>query len=108
MPRGRRKTGSLARLEQELSALNARRHQIISELTSVVEQLSLGAMVRIAELGQASGLGAELPSGRPVDDQRKAAKPTRTFSPAARAKLRAAAKARWAAAKKAGKTKLGQ
>jgi hypothetical protein len=31
----------------------------------------------------------------------------RQFSPAARAKLRAAAKARWAAAKKAGKTKLG-
>jgi hypothetical protein len=31
----------------------------------------------------------------------------RRFSPAARAKLRAAAKARWAAAKKAGKTKLG-
>src|SRR5689334_16097216 len=103
MPKGQRTRGSLAALEARLHRLNQERHAVIAEITSVVEQLSLGAMDTIAKVGQFTGLGAELPTLDPAARE----EPTRRLSAAARAKLRASAKARWAAAKKAGKTRLG-
>ena len=103
MPKGRRKTGTLARLEARLHRLNQERRAVIAEITSVVEQLSLGAMDTVAKIGQFTALGAELPS----EDPATAKKPRRRLSAAGRAKLRASARARWAAAKKAGKTRLG-
>jgi hypothetical protein len=64
------------------------------------------ANLRAAVIGLSAGVShfveAERRDLAPVG---KAVK--RRFSPAARAKLRAAAKARWAAAKKAGKSRLG-
>jgi hypothetical protein len=101
MPQGRRSGSTLAKLEAELHALNARRHAVIQEITSLVEQLSLTVMPKIAALGQAAGLGAELPTSTAVG------KPRRKMSAAARAKLAASAKRRWAEAKKAGKKSLG-
>jgi hypothetical protein len=104
MPKAR-KTGTLAKLERELHAVNARRHQIIAEIASVVEQLSLGAMIQIAKIGQVTALGAELPSRTPPTVP--AAPRRRKMSAEARARISASTKARWAKAKKAGKTSLG-
>ena len=106
--RGKQQTGTLAKLEREIHELNARRHKIIAEIMSVVDQLSLGAMTQIAEIGQLTGLGAELP-GRtpPAAPAKRKVKKTRNVSPEVRERLSKLVKARWAKAKKAGKTKLG-
>ncbi len=62
MPRGKRKARSLAHMERELHALNARRHSILAEMATAVERMSVEAMTQMARIGQATGLGAELPT----------------------------------------------
>lgn len=92
MARRGRATGTLAQLERQLATLNAQRGQVIRNIHAAVAGLTAGASYLIE---------AEKRELEP------AARKTRKFSKAARAKLRAAAKARWAAVKKAGKTRLG-
>jgi hypothetical protein len=108
--RGRRKSrlnvvaegigAGLGRLAARYDALVRQRDALAQELRHYVTH----AERLLGTLGQAAAVKA-----RPAEKQAaKAVKRLkRKFSPAARAKLRAAAKARWAAAKKAGKTKLG-
>jgi hypothetical protein len=93
MPRGRRKFASLAHLENQLTAVNAERERIIGHIKAVVAGLTAG----VSHFVQ-----AEKQDLTPIARRVK-----RQFSPAARAKLRASAKKRWAAAKKAGRTSLG-
>ena len=57
----KRKHRSLAELERELHAHDAKRRSILAEIEAVVEGLGVTAMTQIARIGQASGLGAELP-----------------------------------------------
>jgi hypothetical protein len=87
-PRGR-----LAQLERQLAALDARRRKIIHDIHAAAAGLTAGVSQFVA---------AERTELAPL---RKAVK--RRFSKEARAKLAAAAKKRWAEAKKAGKKRLG-
>ena len=110
MARGRRKNRlnnaaesigkGLGHLAARYDAWLSQRDELVSDLQKYVAagQSMLTDLGRTADLRirQRRKQGAQV---------RKRIK--RTFSPAARAKLRAAAKARWAAAKKAGKTRLG-
>ena len=89
----RRRTESLAHLEQQLAALNAERDQVIGNIKALVAGLTAGVSHFVQR------------ERRELAPVRNAVK--RHFSPAARAKLRAAAKARWAAAKMAGRSRLG-
>jgi ElaB/YqjD/DUF883 family membrane-anchored ribosome-binding protein len=90
----------LGHLAARYDALVKQRDALAHDLRGYVKQ----AESLLGNLGQTAAV--ELSR-----TEKQAAKPMkqlkRQFSPAARAKLRAAAKARWAAAKKAGKTSLG-
>ena len=99
--RGRPTASRLARLEQHLGELDALRHRVIAEMKKAVEHLTAGSAAPMAGLSLSAPLEGK--AGRPA-----AAKRTRRpLSPAARAKLSRLAKARWAKAKKDGKTRLG-
>jgi len=87
-PRGR-----LAQLEKQLAALDTARRTIIRDIHAVAAGLTAGVSHFVA---------AERQELAPL---RKAVK--RRFSKEARARLSAAAKKRWAEAKKAGKKRLG-
>jgi hypothetical protein len=88
----KRQHRSLAQLERELHAHDAKRSSILAEIKAVVESLSVGAMVQLARIGQATGLGAELPSGG-----KGGRRPGFQMSAEARKKISLAAKKRWAA-----------
>ncbi len=95
MPRGRRRS-TLAQLESQLAKLDAARLKIVVALRSRVDAIT----------GRAAKGGRAMMQA--VEQTVEAAAPKRRkVSAAARAKLRAAAKRRWAEAKKAGKTRLG-
>jgi hypothetical protein len=95
----RRRTGStFARLAEELQALEARRKQVIEQLKVALEQLTLGSAAPI--FGRHLAVPAK---PRPVAITRT----RRKISAEGLAKLRASAKRRWAAARKAGKRRLG-
>ena len=81
-----------------MARLNAQRARLIKELKRAVEHLTLGSAAPFAGLDVGTRLGA----GRAKGPRRK-----RQVSADARARLSRLAKARWAAAKKAGKTRLG-
>ena len=89
--KGRR---TLAQLEKQFAALNAQRERLIEDIKAAVRHMV------------GSGAGADAGSRRINKIVAPAAARTRRFSPAARAKLRAAAKRRWAEAKKAGRARL--
>ena len=74
------------------------------ELASEVQDYVVAGQKMLADLGQTADLRVRQTRKQAARIQQKV---KRTFSPAARAKLRASAKKRWAAAKKAGKTRLG-
>jgi ElaB/YqjD/DUF883 family membrane-anchored ribosome-binding protein len=108
--RGRSKTGlnaaaegigtGLGRLAAKYDALVKRRDSLARELRDYVKH----AEQLLGNLGHTAAIRVN----RTEKQAAKAAKQVkRRFSPAARAKLRASAKARWAAAKKAGKASLG-
>ena len=92
MTRSRRSKTALGQLEARLSELNVEREKVIRNLKAVVAGLTVGTSTLIA---------AERKELRP------AVRAVRKFSRAARAKLAASATRRWAAAKKAGKSRLG-
>lgn len=91
-----RKTGTIARLEQQLHRLNQERAAVIAGIRAAVHHL-----MNHASADPMPSPGRERRAG--VADRRK----KRNVSPAVRARLSKLAKARWAAAKKAGKSKLG-
>jgi hypothetical protein len=95
MPRKRQHL-TLSQLEQKLSQLNVARERVIAQIRAAVEHLTAGSYAPMA------GLHLQTTVARKQLRRRR-----REISPAARAKLRASLKARWAAAKKAGKTRLG-
>lgn len=92
MPRGRQ---TLAQLERQFAEINAKRERLIQEIKAMVHQM-VGASAAGLRAGSRR-LGALAPPSAPS---------RRRFSAAARAKLRAAAKRRWAEAKKAGRARL--
>ena len=95
MPRGRKRS-TLAQLESQLAKLDAARLKIVASLRARVDTITGGA---------AKGARAMIQN---VEQTVDVAAPRRSkVSAAGRAKLRAAAKRRWAEAKKAGKTRLG-
>jgi hypothetical protein len=77
---------SLAHLERELHAHDAKRLSILQEIKAAVESLAIGAAFTVGRIAQETGLGASLPE--------KTGK--RTMSADARARISAAQKARWA------------
>jgi ElaB/YqjD/DUF883 family membrane-anchored ribosome-binding protein len=90
----------LGRLAAKYDALVRQRDALAHELRGYVKH----AERLLGNLGQTAAVKVS----RTEKQAAKSVKQVkRRFSPAARAKLRAAAKARWAAAKKAGKTSLG-
>lgn len=100
-----RPTGTLAQLERQLADLTARRQRVIAQIRMAVDRLTHGSAAPMAGLD----LGARVAS---VRRRRAAAKPAgsrrrRRVSSAVRARLSQLAKARWAKAKKEGKTRLG-
>jgi hypothetical protein len=102
--RGRRTTGVLARLEQQLADLNAQRHRVISEIKAAADHLTRGLpapMTGPAAVGNIKSIRI----GRPATS--KSGRKRQQLSAEARAKMSASTKARWAKAKKAGKTSLG-
>ncbi len=99
-----RKTGTLAGLERQLADLNAQRQRIITQIKTAVEHLTAGSAAPMAGLD----LGPAIPGRRRGTGARTGApKAKRLVSPAVRARLSRLAKARWAKAKKEGKTRLG-
>ena len=99
-----RPTGTLAQLERQLADLTAQRHRVIAQIRTVVERLTHGSAAPMAGLDLDARV-ASVPRGRaaakPVSSRR------RRVSSAVRARLSQLAKARWAKAKKEGKTRLG-
>ncbi len=93
-----RPSGTLAKLERELAGLNARRHQVISQMRARMEHLTLNSAAAMA----GTALGNAVTRG-----ERAIRKLRRNVSPAVRARLSQLAKARWAKAKKEGKKRLG-
>jgi len=96
MPKARQQRGHLARLERQLGEVNARRHRLIADIRKAVEHLTMGSAAPMA--------GLQL--DRPLQAPGRTRRVQRTFSPEARARLSQLAKARWAKAKKAGKSRL--
>ena len=94
MPRGRKRS-TLGELESKLAQLDGARLKIVAALKARVDAIT----------GSAARGGKAMM--RNVERSVEAAPPKRGMSAAGRAKLRAAAKRRWAQAKKAGKTRLG-
>lgn len=91
--------GLAALIGRELGKLAARKDALTQQLAAVEREISA---VR-DQVTKAVGGGDSVGNGR-----RRAVKTTkRVMSPEARAKMAAAAKRRWAAAKKAGKNALG-
>jgi hypothetical protein len=88
-------------LERQLAALDARRHRVIAEIRIAVSRLTFGSAAPLAGLD----LDAPLRAGRRSSASKPQVGPA--FSPEVRARLSQLAKARWAKAKKAGKTRLG-
>ena len=74
------------------------------ELASEIHEYVTTGQKMLADLGRTADRRIRRTRKKSAQVRKKI---KRTFSPAARAKLRAAAKARWAAAKKAGKARLG-
>lgn len=91
--------GLAALIGRELGKLAARKDALAKQLATVEREI---AQVR-DHVSKALGGGTR--PARVAKVGRKVAK--RVMSPEARAKMAAAAKRRWAAAKKAGKTSLG-
>jgi hypothetical protein len=89
MPR----TSNLASLERQLVQINTSRARVIAAIRQAVDRVTSDGSFRSVRL--------EKPAIK------KASRRKRRFSKAARAKLAAAARKRWAEAKKAGQTKLG-
>ena len=83
--------GRLGLLERQLAAVDRRRTAIIAQMKLAIGHLTLGSAAPLAGID----LGARVGPRR-----------SRRMSAAHRAKLSAAAKARWAKAKKAGKNRL--
>ena len=90
-PRGRQ---TLAQLERQFAEVNARRDRLIEDIKATVRRIVGLGSTGASHAGRASGVAVP---GAPR---------RRRFSAAARAKLRAAAKRRWAEAKKAGRARL--
>jgi ElaB/YqjD/DUF883 family membrane-anchored ribosome-binding protein len=90
----------LGRLAARYDALVKQRDELADELRDYVKH----AEKLLGNLSQTAALRVSRTKKRAAKTVKQV---KRRFSPAARAKLRAAAKARWAAAKKAGKTTLG-
>ena len=82
MPRQKRTTRSLAHLERELHVLNAQRRSLLAEMTAAVERLGIDAMTEVAKIGQATGLGAELPTGSGTSSAGRKPRPNTMNSPA--------------------------
>jgi hypothetical protein len=91
----------LARLERQLAEVNARRHRVVAEIRRAVDHLTHGSAAPLAGLG----LTARVRRGRAAGA--RAATRTRRVSAAVRARLSQLATARWAKAKKEGKSRLG-
>jgi hypothetical protein len=103
---GRLAARSLAQLERLLHHLNAQRHAVIAEIKTAAAHLTLGSAAPMAEHSLASRVPRRRhPTRRPADSENRPRR--RRMSAAARAKLAASARRRWAAAKKAGKNRLG-
>ena len=79
-------------LGNQLQTINAQRDRIIGTIRAVVAGITAGTQALVASEKK---------------DLRPATRKIRRFSRGARAKLRAAAKKRWAEAKQAGKRRLG-
>ena len=90
----------LGRLAARYDALVKQRDELAHELRSYVTH----AEKLLGNLGHSAATKISRTETQAV---KAVTQVKRQFSPAARAKLQAAAKARWAAAKKAGKTSLG-
>jgi ElaB/YqjD/DUF883 family membrane-anchored ribosome-binding protein len=90
----------LGRLAAKYDALVKQRDELAHELRAYLKH----AEKLLGNLGHSASIEISRTETQAVKALKGA---KRQFSPAARAKLRAAAKARWAAAKKAGKTRLG-
>jgi hypothetical protein len=85
---------------KSIGTLERRKQELTKELADVDRQIAAVRDGVIRRLG-----GAAAPARRAEAKAAKAVR--RALSPETRAKMRAAAKRRWAAAKKAGKTRLG-
>ena len=96
MPRGRRRS-TLAQLELQLAAVDAQRHRIVADIKAAVDHL-VGTAARGGR-AVAQNVASTVEAARPRRRRRR-------ISAAHRAKLRASMQARWAKAKKAGKTRL--
>jgi hypothetical protein len=94
MPKGR-PAATLAALERRLSEINVTRHRLIVAIRAAVDHLTTG--------GSTGSARTAVSTPRPA----AAVRPRRQLSPDARKRLSQLAKARWAKAKKAGKTRLG-
>ena len=93
MPRGRR-TSTLASLERQLAEVNATRHQILVDIRAAVDRLTAGATAGVRSVRESVA--------ETLKPRRR-----RRVTAAGRRRLSELAKARWAKAKKAGKTRLG-
>jgi hypothetical protein len=94
MPKGR-PAATLAALERRLSEINVTRHRLIVAIRAAVDHLTTG--------GSAGPARPSVTTPGPA----ATARPRRQLSPEARRRLSQLAKARWAKAKKAGKSRLG-
>jgi hypothetical protein len=95
----------LAQLERQLAEVNALRQRIVDQLRLVTEHLTAGSAAPMAGLDLDEAVRPGSPRrGRPAGSRTVR---RRNVSPAVRARLSQLAKARWAKAKKEGKSRLG-
>jgi hypothetical protein len=94
----------LAQLERQLAEVNALRQRIVDQLRLVTEHLTAGSAAPLAGLDLDESARRSAKRGRPGESRTVR---RRNVSPAVRARLSQLAKARWAKAKKEGKSRLG-